>query len=175
MSICPEDIFRKELTILGRFSSTSLIISRLCHGDDDDHQDHHNNDTTLPPSLINPHTYSRAVQLAATLGPRYLDYETWLKDDHGDNDDNGDVIQSSHTFWAILPFLTFSFSRLGVAVFPLEKYEDAIHQLRTGAIAKAVFDLSLWNWVQWSSGSSGPVGQVVKWGLNSLRNIHRPI
>jgi len=76
VSICPEDIFRKELTILG--------------------------------SLINPHTYSRAVQLAATLGPRYLDYD-----------------------------------RLGVAVFALEKYEEAIHQLRTGAIAKAVFDLSL--------------------------------
>ena len=32
--------------------------------------------TTLP-SLINPHTYSRAVQLAATLGPRYLDYQRW--------------------------------------------------------------------------------------------------
>ena len=29
------------------------------------------------PSLINPHTYSRAVQLAATLGPRYLEYERW--------------------------------------------------------------------------------------------------
>ena len=27
------------------------------------------------PSLINPHTYSRAVQLAATLGSRYLDYD----------------------------------------------------------------------------------------------------
>merc|ERR550534_2761859 len=76
VKICPEDIFRKELTILG--------------------------------SLINPHTYSRAVQLAATLGPRYLEYE-----------------------------------RLGVAVFPLEKNEEALHKLRTGAIAKAVFDLSL--------------------------------
>jgi len=42
VSICPEEIFRKELTILG--------------------------------SLINPHTYSRAVELAATLGERYLDY-----------------------------------------------------------------------------------------------------
>ena len=37
----------------------------------------------------------------------------------------------------------YPFQRLGVAVFALEKYEEAIHQLRTGAIAKAVFDLSL--------------------------------
>ena len=43
VSLCPEDVFRKELTILG--------------------------------ALINPSTYARAVQLAANLGPRYLDYD----------------------------------------------------------------------------------------------------
>ena len=135
VSICPEDIFRKELTILGRFSSPiHIIIIRdsivvaifediliekysIRHQCPDDHHHHHhhrcwshrrhhyniynmpslininitnlmnknmnisiNNDSilhmTIVPSLINPHTYSRAVQLAATLGPRYLDYET---------------------------------------------------------------------------------------------------
>lgn len=75
VAICPEDIFRKELTIMG--------------------------------SLINPHTYSSAVQLAATLGERYLHYD-----------------------------------RLGVAVFPIEEYQEAINQLKKGAIAKAVFDMS---------------------------------
>ena len=43
VSLCPEDVFRKELTILG--------------------------------ALINPSTYARAVQLAANLGPRYLEYD----------------------------------------------------------------------------------------------------
>merc|ERR1711973_67233 len=73
--ICPEDVFRKELTIIG--------------------------------SLINPCTYARAVELASSLGPRYLDYE-----------------------------------KLGVAVFDVADYEDAIQQLKKGAIAKAVFKMT---------------------------------
>ena len=75
IKICPEEIFRKELTILG--------------------------------SLINPATYSRAVRLAANLGERYLAYD-----------------------------------KLGVKVFSIEDYNEAINQLKKGAIAKAVFDMS---------------------------------
>ena len=70
-----QEIFRKELTILG--------------------------------SLINPNTYSRAVALAASLGERYL-----------------------------------AFNKLGVGVFSLEQYQQAIDQLKAGKIAKAVFKLS---------------------------------
>ena len=73
--ICPEDIFRKELTILG--------------------------------SLINPCTYSRAVKLAGNLGEKYLSYE-----------------------------------KLGVEVFKIEEFQDAISQLKQGRIAKAVFEMS---------------------------------
>jgi len=75
VKICPEEIFRKELTIMG--------------------------------SLINPSTYSRAVRLAANLGERYLAYD-----------------------------------KMGVKVFTLEQYQEAIEQLRHGQIAKAVFDMS---------------------------------
>jgi len=74
--ICPEEIFRKEITIVG--------------------------------SLINPHTYARAVQLAASMEALYLGYE-----------------------------------KLGVKVFPLSQYQEAIQQLKTGSIAKAVFNLKL--------------------------------
>ena len=62
---------------------------------------------TIIGSLINPCTYARAVELASSLGPRYLDYE-----------------------------------KLGVAVFDVADYEDAIQQLKKGAIAKAVFKMT---------------------------------
>jgi len=58
-------------------------------------------------SLINPCTYARAVNLAANLGTRYLDY-----------------------------------SKLGVAVFDVADYQEAIQQLKKGEISKAVFKMN---------------------------------
>ena len=43
--------------------------------------------------------------------------------------------------WSLL-LLYQQFPRLGVAVFPIEEYQEAINQLKKGAIAKAVFDMS---------------------------------
>ena len=58
-------------------------------------------------SLINPCTYAGAVNLAANLGTRYLDY-----------------------------------SKLGVAVFDVADYQEAIQQLKKGEISKAVFKMN---------------------------------
>ena len=67
-------------------------------------------------------------------------------------DHNNKMMAFMNDWWTLLNYKGFDdrkylncsyFQRLGVAVFPLEKYEEALHKLRTGAIAKAVFDLSL--------------------------------
>ena len=90
--ICPEDIFRKVNT---------------SHCRDIELDTHQHRELTILGSLINPTTYSRAVMLAANLGPRYLEYD-----------------------------------KLGVAVFNINNYQQAIDQLKRGEIAKAVFKMS---------------------------------
>jgi len=72
--LSPEEVFRKELTILG--------------------------------SLINPNTYSRATKLAQSMGDRYLDCE-----------------------------------KLGVGMFKIDEYEEAIDKLKKGQISKAMFKM----------------------------------
>ena len=74
LRICPEEIFRKELTIIG--------------------------------CLINPYTYAQASVLAAQMGERYLTAE-----------------------------------KLGIELFRIEDYKLALEKLKTGSIAKAMFDL----------------------------------
>ena len=70
-------------------------------------QSSHDKELTILGSLINPCTYARAVELAASLGPRYLAYD-----------------------------------KLGVAVFSVTEYEEAIASLKKGKIAKAVFKMN---------------------------------
>lgn len=72
--LCPEEVFRKELTILG--------------------------------SLINPNTYGRATKLAENLGSRYLDCD-----------------------------------KLGVGMFRIDEYKEAIDKLKKGQISKAMFKM----------------------------------
>ena len=67
----------------------------------------HVQELTIVGSLINPCTYARAVELAANLGTRYLDY-----------------------------------GKLGVAVFDVADYQEAIRQLKKGEISKAVFKMN---------------------------------
>ena len=75
MGICPEEIFAKELTILG--------------------------------TQIDPFTYGRAVALAKNMGSRYLDL-----------------------------------ARLGIEVFQLGQFQEAIGILKQGKVSKVMFKLN---------------------------------
>ena len=74
LRVCPEEIFAKELTILG--------------------------------TKINPYTYSEAVTLVGNMGQKYM-----------------------------------SFEKLGIGVYTLDKFEDALETLKKGKISKIMFEL----------------------------------
>ena len=74
MKICPEEIFAKELTVIG--------------------------------TKINPYTFSEAVALVGNMGPKYM-----------------------------------SFEKLGIAVYGLDQYSDALKRLRAGQISKIMFEM----------------------------------
>ena len=77
LRVCPEEIFAKELTILG--------------------------------TKINPYTYSEAVTLVGNMGQKYM-----------------------------------SFEKLGIGVYTLDKFEDALETLKKGKISKIMFELEDW-------------------------------
>ena len=74
MRICPEEIFAKELTILG--------------------------------TKINPFTFPDATNLVANMGSKYIDYE-----------------------------------KLGIGVYDLEDYQEALIKLKQGRISKIIFKM----------------------------------
>ena len=78
MRICPEEIFAKELTILG--------------------------------TKINPFTFPDATNLVANMGSKYIDYE-----------------------------------KLGIGVYDLEDYQEALIKLKQGRISKIIFKMEDWD------------------------------
>ena len=78
MRICPEEIFAKELTILG--------------------------------TKINPFTFPDATNLVANMGSKYIDYE-----------------------------------KLGIGVYDLEDYQEALVKLKQGRISKIIFKMEDWD------------------------------